>query len=57
MNNLGMVDLVNIMDFCLQLQMIDTNNQQIAEIHDILQEQNKKLDKILEVLNVRYTGD
>lgn len=57
MNNLGMIDLVNIMDFCLQLQTIDTNNQQIAEIHDILQEQNKKLDKILEVLNVRYTGD
>ena len=57
MNNLGMIDLVNIMDFCVQLQTIDTNNQQIAEIHDILQEQNKKLDKILEVLNVRYTGD
>lgn len=57
MNNLGMIDLVNIMDFCLQLQTIDANNQQIAEIHDILQEQNKKLDKILEVLNVRYTGD
>ncbi len=57
MNNLGMIDLVNIMDFCLQLQTIDTNNQQIAEIHDILQEQNKKLDKIMEVLDVRYTGD
>ena len=57
MNNLGMIDLVNIMDFCLQLQTVDTNNKQIAEIHDILQEQNKKLDKILEVLNVRYTGD
>lgn len=57
MNNLGVIDIVNIMDFLLQLQTIDTNNKQIEEIHNILQEQNKKLDKIMEVLDVRYTGD
>lgn len=57
MNNLGVIDAVNIMDFLLQLQTIDNNNKQIEEIHNILQEQNKKLDKIMEVLDVRYTGD
>lgn len=57
MNNLGVIDAVNIMDFLLQLQTIDNNNKQIEEIHNILQEQNKKLDKIMEGLDVRYTGD
>lgn len=58
MNNLAFIDLVNVMDFLMSLENISNDNQRMKEIHDILQDQNKKLDKILEELeNVRHTRD
>ena len=45
--------MVNVMDFMLQLQNMETSQKQIDEIHDILKKQNETLDKIMEVLHDR----
>lgn len=57
MNNLSFIDTVNIMDFILQLQNMESSQRQIDEIRDVLQKQNDMLNKILEELNDRSKRD
>ena len=49
-NTLDFVDIINVMDFILQLQNMETSQKQIDEIRGILTKQSEALDKILGAL-------
>lgn len=57
MNNLSFIDIVNVMDFILQLQNMQSNQAQIDEIRDLLTQQSEALNKIMEALNDRPERD
>lgn len=49
-NTLDFVDIINVMDFILQLQNMETSQKQIDEIRGILTKQSEALDKIMGAL-------
>lgn len=53
MNTLEFIDIVNVMDFILQLQNIESSQKQIDEIRAILNKHSEALNEILEVLHDR----
>ena len=57
MNNLSFIDIVNVMDFILQLQNMQSSQTQIDEIRDLLTQQSEALNKIMEALNDRPERD